>query len=756
MLCMSILCSGRHNGLGPGQHAIWPSLGTADTSCNQHLPGVDSGEGQVAQIGASASWQADARHGRTCAAGVRVYGAVSTAVASNAQTIRRRAAAETEPQEDLFRARPENLMDLRHALVRLAGPIEWGRFETAFGRSVLSDVVGASLSLSVDRMPPSGSSTEHCLAAFAWTHCMPRCCMPARCSATALCGIARRAFGVAAVALLAMLPRTAAGQGSPLPIAVVLTLSGPAGNIGTEVLEGVRMAIEEAGPRAPRVDLAITDDQGSIEGARNAARRIADGNSLAVIGPSLSALALAVDPIYAEAGLAVIAPTIATDEAAGIFRLNLGQSKVGEALSDYLRHALGGRRAQVIYSDDGYGQPLALGFRRGAGRLGITATYHPVSSTEQAEAAARRVAGDPGRPAIILGMLETSAVPVLRILKRADVSGPVLATTSFAYRDYARLFSAEPEERATPGFFTDAVYAASPVLFDSGNAALLAFEERFRARHGHEPSWRVVLAYDAVHMLLRVLASVAPPVDTSSPDIGSRRRAIREAMLALNSPVRAFPGLSGLVWFDAAHGRPATAIRIARFDRDWLESAPVQLVPVVNPDLAERLTGAVVPIADGRFARFQQVVYTGIYLNEIARLDLPQSSFTADFYLWLRSAAAAARPGDVDPAEIQFPDMRRGRLRSGTASGPPGTTERRHLPPLAPARRIPQRVRSPSLSLRQTDPGSAVVQCARRLRPDHLRTRPTYIGRALRPSCLLLPRCPHGLCATAAVGLAPS
>jgi branched-chain amino acid transport system substrate-binding protein len=39
---------------------------------------------------------------------------------------------------------------------------------------------------------------------------------------------------------------------------------------------------------------------------------------------------------------------------------------------------------------------------------------------------------------------------------------------------------------------------------------------------------------------------------------------------------------------------------------------------------------------------------------------LQQSSFTADFYLWLRSAAAAVRPGEADPAEIQFPDMRRG------------------------------------------------------------------------------------------------
>src|SRR5215212_10759424 len=38
-----------------------------------------------------------------------------------------------EPQEDLFRARLENLVDLRHSLVRLAALIDWGRFETAFG-----------------------------------------------------------------------------------------------------------------------------------------------------------------------------------------------------------------------------------------------------------------------------------------------------------------------------------------------------------------------------------------------------------------------------------------------------------------------------------------------------------------------------------------------------------------------------------------------------------------------------------------------
>ena len=40
---------------------------------------------------------------------------------------------EAEPQDDLFRARLENLADPRHALVRLAGLIDWGRFEAEFG-----------------------------------------------------------------------------------------------------------------------------------------------------------------------------------------------------------------------------------------------------------------------------------------------------------------------------------------------------------------------------------------------------------------------------------------------------------------------------------------------------------------------------------------------------------------------------------------------------------------------------------------------
>ena len=46
-----------------------------------------------------------------------------------------------EPQDDLFRARLQSLVDPRHALVRLAGLIEWEQFEMTFG-AVYTDTVG--------------------------------------------------------------------------------------------------------------------------------------------------------------------------------------------------------------------------------------------------------------------------------------------------------------------------------------------------------------------------------------------------------------------------------------------------------------------------------------------------------------------------------------------------------------------------------------------------------------------------------------
>ncbi len=143
-----------------------------------------------------------------------------------------------------------------------------------------------------------------------------------------------------------------------------------------------------------------------------------------------------------------------------------------------------------------------------------------------------------------------------------------------------------------------------------------------------------------------------------SADLKTRRAAIRAYLVSLDSPTNGAPGLNGPMWFTPERGRPQ-AIRMGRFEGGKFVSAPGQLVPVRHADPSEIKSGAVVEIGPGHFMRRQQVVYTGIYLNEISRMDVAQSTFTADFYLWMRFARGSDALG-VDPTEIKFPTLVRG------------------------------------------------------------------------------------------------
>src|SRR5262249_24002453 len=156
---------------------------------------------------------------------------------------------------------------------------------------------------------------------------------------------------------------------------------------------------------------------------------------------------------------------------------------------NYLRHILGGSRAIVLFKDDGYGRPVADGFKRAAERLGVTASYHPFKTAAEGDEAGRRAAAEPGQAAVILAMLGTAPAPALLALRRNGARGAILGTNAIAGEFFDAYFAKEPEQRQRAGFFTDGVYAASPMILDSGNAETLAFAERYRVRFGREPSY---------------------------------------------------------------------------------------------------------------------------------------------------------------------------------------------------------------------------------------------------------------------------
>ena len=86
----------------------------------------------------------------------------------------------------------------------------------------------------------------------------------------------------------------------PVRLGVIQTLSGPAGNLGKEILLGAQIAADQmnarGGANGRKIELVVRDDKGTPNDALAAARELSSDGVNLIIGSSTSAPALAVIP----------------------------------------------------------------------------------------------------------------------------------------------------------------------------------------------------------------------------------------------------------------------------------------------------------------------------------------------------------------------------------------------------------------------------------------------------------------------------
>ena len=439
-------------------------------------------------------------------------------------------------------------------------------------------------------------------------------------------------------------------------IAAALSMTGEFEPFGKGSLEGIQLAIEEARASGlgPQIELKVYDNGSSPDRAKEVARQVTASPAVLVLGPSNSVTSLAAGPELARAGLASIATTATSDlitDNPTTFRMLLKNSDQGELLATYLVRVLGQRRAAVIVIDDGFGKPIETGFRKNAEQLGIDASYHVLKNEENIEDKINALAAEIADRPIVFATQEREGARILKVLRRLGHKGPFLGNNAFGIETFNSQFADLPEEKEHTGYFSEALYGISPMLLDSANAEVLSFSERFQARFGHEPGWISLAGYAAARLAIQTLQRLDP--NASEP--GAMRAAALKYLLALNDEQNASPGLLGPLAFDSTHGRQAAA-RMGRFVRGHFESAPVQIVPAPTPHATEIESGAVFETRPGKYSRLQQVIYSGVFLNEIMWMDPARSAFAADFYIWLRYAKNSGVDA-ADPREIKFPDL---------------------------------------------------------------------------------------------------
>jgi len=103
------------------------------------------------------------------------------------------------------------------------------------------------------------------------------------------------------------------GPGSPIKIGTLLSVTGPAANLGDKMRKGAEMAVEEinadGGINGRKIDWVFYDPAGDTSTAVQQTRRMLDSDGVDVLvgGGAMSGIALAMNPSAAESGTVFVA-----------------------------------------------------------------------------------------------------------------------------------------------------------------------------------------------------------------------------------------------------------------------------------------------------------------------------------------------------------------------------------------------------------------------------------------------------------------
>jgi branched-chain amino acid transport system substrate-binding protein len=474
---------------------------------------------------------------------------------------------------------------------------------------------------------------------------------------------ARIALAILGGAMLLALGYTAYvwKQPAPIRIAFANSLTGPTSSPGEEILAAIKLYIDEVnrtgGVSGHPIELVLFDDASSPEVAHANVQKIADSPCVAVLGHFLSTVSLAAGQGYKAARIPALTGASSADAVTidnpYYFRAQTPVSTQGRSSAEYLRHVFKTPVVLLLHSRDNYGLSFLKGFSEGYENDKLIARGFDASRDLRGgslRATVEAAASDREPGIVVIGTAVDNVPEVLKAVRRQGMKTPVMATGGAGTEEFLRNLASEPEEKERPGFFSENLYAATPVIFDSASAAAQAFAAEYERVTGNAPGWIGARAYDTARLMVEALrrAGIQNRPETKQAD----RERVRAELGKINRPGTAVTGITESLYFDANRDMPRPS-RVGFFRHGRFITAPLQLVLVENPeaiDLDEDVRMGYIVSLGSRQYWLQRVVYTGIDINRVNRIDVKQGTFNIDFYLWMRYSGE-----DDAPTQIEFP-----------------------------------------------------------------------------------------------------
>lgn len=332
-----------------------------------------------------------------------------------------------------------------------------------------------------------------------------------------------------------------APSGRVVRIGAVLSLTGAAGLFGSVQRSGITLAQDEINTShllgKTRLEIVVEDDASDREKAAAIFQRfVQNRHVLALMGPTLSDTALAVDPIAQQAGMPVLAISNAvsslTEIGNFIFRDCLSEGQLTPQVIKAVRSRLKVHNAALLYTDTDPNRAGSRGFKSALQVLGVGISAEETFAPDESDFSPQLDEAASTHPDALFLTAPSSVAAQILIQARQHgfANVPIIGSNAFNSDMVLR----------TAGDAAEGLILGSAWSATNRSPRNQQFIQSYRARYGDDPDQLAAQAYTGVYILAAAVRDAGTPGDP---------RAIRDALEridGLDTPLGAFS-------FDAAH-----------------------------------------------------------------------------------------------------------------------------------------------------------------------------------------------------------
>jgi len=441
-------------------------------------------------------------------------------------------------------------------------------------------------------------------------------------------------------------------------------MSGTEAKYGEAMVRGAELFVDEVNKRGGingvRLKLSTYDDGNDPEKALEVAEEIAKNSDvLGVLGHYYSSTSLAAVPVYEKAGITMVSASASDDSITQNFEWSfatLPSSRFqGQFIVRYISDVLEASSACVIYDEDVYGTNLSESFLEEASKAGLEIRGAWSFSTKSIDMEndlfkiSEEFKNVEEPDVVFFATHANEGAHLLALLRNPGTSFLAFGPDSFAGTQFIETLNTYPQERSSPGYYSNQVFTIAPFMLDVSTKEGSRFAFEFEERYKYKPDWAAAGYYDAALLIGNVLEKADKSFLQKS--LQQKRKFIWRQLKKFYDYKESCKGLNGPIFF-TPEGKVAVPRPVGAYSNQKIISAPYQYQSIdfseYNETLLKEVLNNEVMLLEDRLMRRTRVVYTGVDINEITDFDLGTFTYTVDFYLWFRFQ------GEFEPGEVSF------------------------------------------------------------------------------------------------------